>query len=77
MLLSNGTNVAVRGYEYCWRGFIMMVGPFRPLANDFLGPYQPTPFPLIPVLVSGIQPTRVRAAERLLLAQGLGLAGSL
>lgn len=32
---------------------------------------------LIPVLVTGIQPTRVRAAERLLSAQGLGLAGFL
>jgi hypothetical protein len=32
---------------------------------------------LIPVLVTGIQSTRVCAAERLLSAQGLGLAGSL
>jgi hypothetical protein len=29
------------------------------------------------VLVTGIQPTRVCVAERLFLAQGLGLAGSL
>ncbi len=32
---------------------------------------------LIPVLVTGIQPTRVCVAERLLSAQGLGLTGSL
>ncbi|CVI24079.1 exported hypothetical protein [Agrobacterium tumefaciens str. B6] len=32
---------------------------------------------LIPVLVTGIQPARVCATERLLSAQGLGLAGSL
>ena len=32
---------------------------------------------LIPVLVTGIQPTRVRAAGRVLSAQRLGLAGFL
>ncbi|CUX47691.1 CycL protein (modular protein) [Agrobacterium tumefaciens str. Kerr 14] len=32
---------------------------------------------LIPVLVTGIQPTRVCVAKRLLSVQGLGLAGSL
>ncbi len=32
------------------------------------------PTSLIPVLVTGIQPTRVCAAKRLLSAEGLGLA---
>jgi len=46
----------------------MVVGPFRPLVYDFLTLADTTPahsIPLIPVLVTGIQPTRVCAAERL------------